>query len=121
MENNTDKNIKGRKEPNAVEAEEAVLGCMLINSNSVPKAMQTLDKDDLSGCFMWPCGLGTVACAPVACGRDLASPSCALAPLHRTPGLLFAVVSSLVAAAPVYMLAAWRWSVEWPSGELSND
>ncbi len=24
------------------------------------------------------------------------------------------------AAAPVYMLAAWRWSVEWPSGGLSN-
>ena len=24
------------------------------------------------------------------------------------------------AAAPVYMLAAWRWSVEWPSGELSD-
>ena len=46
MANNTDKNIKGRIEPNAIEAEEAVLGCMLINSNSVPKAMQTLDKDD---------------------------------------------------------------------------
>jgi len=46
MENNPDKNIKGRKEPNAIEAEEAVLGCMLINSNSVPKAIQTLDKDD---------------------------------------------------------------------------
>ena len=25
------------------------------------------------------------------------------------------------AAAPVYMLAAWRWGVEWPSGELSYD
>ena len=25
------------------------------------------------------------------------------------------------AAAPVYMLAAWRWGVAWPSGELSND
>ena len=45
MANNSEKNIKGRKEPHSPEAEEAVLGCMLINSNSVPKAIQALDKD----------------------------------------------------------------------------
>ncbi len=30
--------------PHSIEAEEAVLGCMLINNNSVPKAIQILDK-----------------------------------------------------------------------------
>ena len=29
------------------------------------------------------------------------------------------VFAGMDAAAPVYMLAAWRWGVEWPSGELS--
>ncbi len=31
------------------------------------------------------------------------------------------VFAGMDAAAPVYMLAAWRWGVEWPSGELSYD
>jgi len=33
-----------RISPNSIEAEEAVLGCMLINSESVPKAIQMLDE-----------------------------------------------------------------------------
>ena len=41
-----DKKVKniGRILPHSIEAEEAVLGCMLINNNSVSKAIQMLDK-----------------------------------------------------------------------------
>ena len=38
-------NQKGRILPHSVEAEEAVLGCMLINTNAVPKAIQNLEKN----------------------------------------------------------------------------
>ena len=42
-----DKNILdkiGRISPHSIEAEEGVLGCMLINSESVPKAIQLIDS-----------------------------------------------------------------------------
>ena len=35
----------GRILPHSIEAEEAVLGCMLINTNAVPKAIQNLEKN----------------------------------------------------------------------------
>ena len=35
----------GRILPHSLEAEEAVLGCMLINNNAVPKAIQNLEKN----------------------------------------------------------------------------
>ena len=43
----TDKKILdkvGRISPHSIEAEEGVLGCMLINSESIPKAIQLLDS-----------------------------------------------------------------------------
>ena len=44
MKNNKQKEL-GRILPHSVEAEEAVLGCMLINTNAVPKAIQILEKN----------------------------------------------------------------------------
>ena len=44
MANNKQKE-SGRILPHSIEAEEAVLGCMLINTNAVPKAIQILEKN----------------------------------------------------------------------------
>jgi len=44
MANNKQKET-GRILPHSIEAEEAVLGCMLINTNAVPKAIQNLEKN----------------------------------------------------------------------------
>ena len=41
MSNNVD---KGRISPHSIEAEEAVLGCMLINKAAVSKVVESLDK-----------------------------------------------------------------------------
>ena len=43
----------------------------------------------------------------------------ALELILKASGNFMGVCVVIGVAAPVYMLAAWRWSVEWPSGELS--
>ena len=45
MADNIQKQNTGRIHPHSSEAEEAVLGCMLINNKSVPKAVQLLNKN----------------------------------------------------------------------------
>ena len=40
------KNIIGKIPPNILEAEEAVLGCILIDTEAMAKSMQILDKND---------------------------------------------------------------------------